>query len=371
MPNLAGMGNDVEGTIRRVAGEYRFPDPDLLVATARQESRLNPLAVGDQGQSYGVFQEHSKGRGAGIPVESRQDVAAATARAIREFEAIRQRNPAADRGTWAALAQRPLDAAGYARSINALLGQAPQGGQRGATVGGTAPAQGAPPGQSVAGDTATQGAPGRVPEWWGLVGGVADGGAPPAPPRAAPAAAAGGADVWPVAGREWGDVLNPFGGKQYRAAGATVSLPSSNVGVDLRGKIGEPIVAPRGGQVVAVYDAKAEHDPNENYGWGGSVVIRGDNGYYYRLSHQKPGSIAVQPGQTVTPGQYLGQIGISGNSSTPHVDVEKFRGSGPLANDRQYADFAAGKGVSQPAPTGAGHNPPAGRVPEWWALVQG
>jgi cell wall-associated NlpC family hydrolase len=120
----AGGGETPEQTIRRVAGTYNFADPDLLIATARQESSLNPLAVGDQGQSYGVFQEHSKGRGAGIPVQSRQDVAAATERAIREFNAIRQRNPAVDRGTWAALAQRPLDAAGYARSVNALLGGA-------------------------------------------------------------------------------------------------------------------------------------------------------------------------------------------------------------------------------------------------------
>jgi cell wall-associated NlpC family hydrolase len=122
-----------EQLIRRIASQYAFQDPDLLVATARQESGLNPLAVGDRGQSYGVFQEHSAGRGAGIPIPQRQDVAAATQRAIAEFNAIRARNPTVDRGTWAALAQRPQDQQGYARSVNALLGGAP--GQPGSLVG--------------------------------------------------------------------------------------------------------------------------------------------------------------------------------------------------------------------------------------------
>ena len=180
-----GLG-DVESTIRQVAGRYNFADPDLLVATARQESNLNPAAVGDQGQSYGVFQEHSKGRGAGIPIPSRQDVAAATERAIQEFNAIRQRSPNVDRGTWAALAQRPADAAGYARSVNSLLGGTPP-----RTSSPPAPEPAVPPLLKAAAAAPEQ------PAWWASVSdgqpasGAApssqgSGAAPNAPPTADP-----------------------------------------------------------------------------------------------------------------------------------------------------------------------------------------
>ena len=33
---------DIEAIIRRVAGQYQFGSPDLLVATARAESSLTP-----------------------------------------------------------------------------------------------------------------------------------------------------------------------------------------------------------------------------------------------------------------------------------------------------------------------------------------
>ena len=101
-------------------------NPELLVATARQESGLNPLVKGgDAGKSWGLYQEHDAGRGHGLTVQQRQDVEASTERAINEFAAVRQRYPDADPGTWAARAQRPLDPVGYARSVNALLGQHP------------------------------------------------------------------------------------------------------------------------------------------------------------------------------------------------------------------------------------------------------
>jgi cell wall-associated NlpC family hydrolase len=198
-------GNSVEATIRQIAGQYNFSDPDLLVATGRQETGLNPLAVGDSGHSYGVFQENDRGRGAGIPVENRQDVTAATIRAIQEFNAIRQRNPNVDRGTWAALAQRPADAAGYARSVNALLGSSP----------GAAPAPSAAPAApsgpawwsaltQTSGTPTTTAAPAAArqvannqPAWWGAVEASTRGepAAAPAPTTQASQPSAGGSGL--------------------------------------------------------------------------------------------------------------------------------------------------------------------------------
>ena len=123
-------------------------------------------------------------------------------------------------------------------------------------------------------------------------------------------------EVWPVAGRKWGDVLNPFGGTQYRNPGATVALPSSNVGADLRADYGAPVVAPVSGTVVEVFDAPDERDRNANHGWGGMTLLRGDNGDFYRLSHAKPGSITTRPGQRVQQGQRLQAVGLSGNTSS-------------------------------------------------------
>jgi murein DD-endopeptidase MepM/ murein hydrolase activator NlpD len=351
---LGGAGETVEQTIRRVAGAYSFSNPDLLVATARQESGLNPQAVGDQGQSYGVFQEHSAGRGHGVPVASRQDVAAATERAIREFNAIRARFPDADPGTWAAKAQRPLDPVGYARSVNALLGQRP------AT---SAAAQTAP---------AAQAAQAAQPAWWSAIRPATAPATTPATTPAtssapSPSGAAQTGTVWPVAGRAWGDVINAFGGRQVRNAGATVSLPSRNVGADLGGTFGETIVSPVSGRVVEVHQARSDDNPNEHYGWGGSAVVLGDDGYYYRMSHQRAGSIGVKPGQVVNAGDYIGQVGHSGNAGkgNDHLDLEKYTASGPMAGDRQYVNFAAARGSSVPAA-------PAGQTsaaPAWWAAV--
>lgn len=47
----------IEEQIRLTASRYGVP-PDLAVAVARQESSMNPAAVGDGGQAIGVFQLH-------------------------------------------------------------------------------------------------------------------------------------------------------------------------------------------------------------------------------------------------------------------------------------------------------------------------
>ena len=50
----------VEDKIRKVAKEKNFQYADYLVDLAFCESRLDPLAIGDQGNSRGLFQIHKK-----------------------------------------------------------------------------------------------------------------------------------------------------------------------------------------------------------------------------------------------------------------------------------------------------------------------
>lgn len=55
---MSKMDLSVEGQIRKVAAEHNFKWTDYLVRLAQCESTLNPQALGDSGQSRGLFQIH-------------------------------------------------------------------------------------------------------------------------------------------------------------------------------------------------------------------------------------------------------------------------------------------------------------------------
>jgi murein DD-endopeptidase MepM/ murein hydrolase activator NlpD len=360
--------DEVEAIVRQVAGKYRFRDPDLLLATVHQESGFNPRAIGDSGNSRGIFQENIHGRGHGLAPEQSFDPYASTERAIKEFEATYR--PGLTRGQWAAAAQRPADRTGYAQNIDRWLGS---GGP--ASAGGGPPPTDAPPWvrdlvdrgppattPAQTGIAAMQGAEASDAPPWARELLMSGGSAPGAPSRTSGATAGYGGppqtdEIWPVAGQRWGAVNNRFGAGQARASGTTVALPSSNVGADLTGAYGTPVVAPVSGTIVETFDAPDERDRNANHGWGGMTLLRGDNGYFYRLSHARPGSVATRPGQRVQQGQRLQDIGTSGNTTGPHLDAEKFAAPG------QFVDIASGRGGS--APAAAGRAPSGGPLPAW------
>jgi hypothetical protein len=98
---------------------------------------------------------------------------------------------------------------------------------------------------------------------------------------------------------------------------------------------GKPIYAPGAGVVLATAndipenwfeDARATRigrpklpagkDPKDI---GNFVLIDHQNGEYSLLVHMKPGSVIVNPGDRVQPGQHVGRIGFAGDSIFPHL----------------------------------------------------
>jgi murein DD-endopeptidase MepM/ murein hydrolase activator NlpD len=81
-------------------------------------------------------------------------------------------------------------------------------------------------------------------------------------------------------------------------------------------------------------------------GHGLTVVVDHGNGLQMRYAHLS--SIAVQPGDDVTPDRAIGQVGSSGRSTGLHLHVELIRAGQPidpssLLGVKQSADW---KGIS-------------------------
>ena len=95
-------------------------DPYLALAVAQQESNFDPFAVGDNGNSFGLFQENVYGRGAGRAPDF--DIVGQTQRFAQDVLACLATNPNAGAGETAAAVQRPADPYGYARSVDSIYG---------------------------------------------------------------------------------------------------------------------------------------------------------------------------------------------------------------------------------------------------------
>ena len=106
-------------------------------------------------------------------------------------------------------------------------------------------------------------------------------------------APAAGAWSWPASGpvlRAFGVGDDPYAGGQHR-------------GVDIGGKEGEPVLAPRAGVVVFAGSIP---------GSGRSVTIRTDDGYSVTLVHL--GSLGVSRNASVGEGDPVGTLGSSGDA---------------------------------------------------------
>lgn len=88
----------------------------------------------------------------------------------------------------------------------------------------------------------------------------------------------------------------------------------THVGIDLKLALGQPFGTVAGGKV---------HDVRRNPRLGLHIIVEhrlaGDT-YYSTYGHCQ--SVAVRPGDTVTPGQILGTIGMTGQTTAPHLHLQ-------------------------------------------------
>lgn len=127
----------------------------------------------------------------------------------------------------------------------------------------------------------------------------------------------------------FGARIDPFTGQQ-----------AEHHGVDVKGNLGDPIVAAYGGTVVSA---------GERGGYGNAVEVDHGNGVHTLYAHAS--ALDVKPGDTVAAGQKLGEVGSSGRSTGPHLHLElrvNGRASDPASALKAYRERADEFGRGRP-----------------------
>ena len=99
---------------------------------------------------------------------------------------------------------------------------------------------------------------------------------------------------------------------------------------------GQRVLAPGAGTVVWTRDSLPDNAPGQTdraNAIGNGVVIDHGNGEYSLLAHMQPRSLRVKKGDRVKPGQPLGLVGNSGNTSEPHIHYHLQNGPTPFDAD--------------------------------------
>jgi murein DD-endopeptidase MepM/ murein hydrolase activator NlpD len=122
--------------------------------------------------------------------------------------------------------------------------------------------------------------------------------------------------IWPTTGwisSNFGTRTSPFTGQR-----------EFHKGLDISGRIGQPIYAPAKGTVIF---------SGVDGGYGRSLVLSHSSGIITRYAHLH--RAAVKKGQTVTRGELIAYLGNSGRSTGPHVHYE-VRLNGVCVNPMRY-----------------------------------
>jgi murein DD-endopeptidase MepM/ murein hydrolase activator NlpD len=123
----------------------------------------------------------------------------------------------------------------------------------------------------------------------------------------------GGGSSAPAPQSSNGRFIWPVSGKMGDGYGGARNHP----GVDILDPVGTPIWAVLGGKVT-----RADSGGGYNGGYGNLVVIQHGNGLETRYAHQS--TVRVSVGQSVTQGQVIGNVGMTGDTTGPHLHFEVY-----------------------------------------------
>lgn len=110
----------------------------------------------------------------------------------------------------------------------------------------------------------------------------------------------------------WGHSSGPHAGREH-------------AGIDFAAPTNEPVYAAADGKVVSAgYDG----------GYGKSVKIRGNDGYYTLYAHLN--KYSVKKGQKIKAGERIGAVGSTGHSTGPHLHFEVRNGKDKAVHPNKY-----------------------------------
>lgn len=97
-------------------------------------------------------------------------------------------------------------------------------------------------------------------------------------------------------------------------------------GIDIGAPVGTPFYAVAAGTVT-------------HAGWRGAygIMVEVDHGYGYRSRYGHASAVAVEAGQSVSQGEELGYVGLTGNTTGPHLHFELYC-DGDKVNPLDYLD---------------------------------
>lgn len=126
--------------------------------------------------------------------------------------------------------------------------------------------------------------------------------------------------LWPV----FGPITSGFGDTRFYPSSGGMK---PHKGVDISVPPGTPIIAPADGVVTYV-----------GRGWDYGLMICLDHGHGFSTAYGHLKELAVRTGDKVRTGQVIGTVGVSGNSTGPHLHYE-VRIQGNQVNPFRYLHF--------------------------------
>lgn len=113
--------------------------------------------------------------------------------------------------------------------------------------------------------------------------------------------------------------ISPLPGKTKANITTGYGAYNGHSGADFACKAGTPVVAVKAGKV---YKSTAKMVGGKYVSFGEYVIIDHQDGTMTLYAHMLAGSRTVSPGQTVSQGQQIGQVGSTGNSTGNHLHFE-------------------------------------------------